>query len=61
MKRKMASKENIPTKKTTNGGNGGYMRRAVMKDNVSARYGKRTVLDHIAGSATAIPRYRESK
>lgn len=34
MKRKMASKETCPSNKTTNGGNGSYMRRKVVKDQV---------------------------
>jgi hypothetical protein len=32
MKRKMMTPEKVPSKKTTNGGNGSYMRRAIMKD-----------------------------
>lgn len=32
MKRKMMTKEVIPSKKTTNGGNGAYMNRAIMQN-----------------------------
>lgn len=32
MKRKMMTMEKVPSKKTTNGGNGAYMRRSIMKD-----------------------------
>ena len=59
MKRKMMSRENIPMKKTTNGGNGAYMRRKMMTDTVSPRYGKKKVRSHIAGAATAIPRWMQ--
>ena len=40
MKRKMMTRENIPSKKTTNGGNGAYMRRAIMQDKKRGKHGK---------------------
>lgn len=56
MKRKMMSSENIPSKKTTNGGNGSYMRRKIMQDKVDQRHGKKQVGSNVAGTAPVISR-----
>jgi len=50
MKRKMMAKEAIPAKKTTNGGNGSYMRRSVMQDK---KRGGKPLSSNLKQNATA--------
>lgn len=57
MKRKMMTRENVPNKSTTNGGNGSYMRRSIMKDKTGPRYGKKEASKNVTGVAPAVSRW----